>query len=173
MGQVSLGPAFCQSLRRHTARSVASSPACALKARSSRPSSPLERMCASMIRHTCPIIANKVLAGAASVCPLTIDRGNFPSLGTVCVCPTKCALNRSISHQGNIEYRRSRYWSRHNLQSRSTGYQRETGPPDKVCLSFTHDRDYGVFKDRGRSANLQKGLGFQSRGQHLADIKHV
>ncbi|CAJ1426150.1 unnamed protein product [Effrenium voratum] len=73
----------------------------------------------------------------------------------------------------NIEYRRSRYWSRHNLQSRSTGYQRETGPPDKVCLSFTHDRDYGVFKDRGRSANLQKGLGFQSRGQHLADIKHV
>ena len=48
--------------------------------------------------------------------------------------------------QGNIEYRRSREWSRYNLQLQSSGYRQESGPPDKVCLSYTHDRDYGVFK---------------------------
>jgi len=39
------------------------------------------------------------------------------------------------------------------------GYQKEDGPPDKVCLSFTHDRDYGVFKEY-----TEKIKGFEGRG---------
>ena len=25
-------------------------------------------------------------------------------------------------------------------------YEKEAGPPDVQCLSYTHDRDYGAFK---------------------------
>ena len=60
----------------------------------------------------------------------------------------------------NLEYRRSKYWSRFNMQSRSTGYLRESGPPDVVCLSFTHDRDYGVFKDYVGSRKEHQGEGW-------------
>ena len=28
----------------------------------------------------------------------------------------------------------------------SGSYEREAGPPDPQCLSYTHDRDYGEFK---------------------------
>ena len=34
------------------------------------------------------------------------------------------------------------------MQLQSTGYCQESAPPDPVCLSYTHDRDYGVFKAR-------------------------
>ena len=61
---------------------------------------------------------------------------------------------------GNLEYRRSKYWSRFNMQGRSTGYLRESGPPDPVCLSFTHDRDYGVFKDYVGSLKEHQGEGW-------------
>lgn len=38
-------------------------------------------------------------------------------------------------------------------------YSREAGPPDAVCLSFTHDRDYGVFKEY-----TKKNLKFLGKG---------
>ena len=63
-------------------------------------------------------------------------------------------------HRGNVEYRRSRHWSRFNVQNRSTGYKRESGPPDPVCLSFTHDRDYGIFK-AGNADNAQRSWDVQ------------
>lgn len=35
-------------------------------------------------------------------------------------------------------------------------YRKEDGPPDAVCLSYTHDRDYGVFKSyTGKSEDFQ------------------
>eukprot|EP00927_Polykrikos_kofoidii_P066169 TRINITY_DN61817_c0_g1_i1.p1 TRINITY_DN61817_c0_g1~~TRINITY_DN61817_c0_g1_i1.p1 ORF type:complete len:551 (+),score=77.36 TRINITY_DN61817_c0_g1_i1:142-1794(+) len=60
----------------------------------------------------------------------------------------------------NSEYRRSNGYRRHNMQSRGTGYEREDGPPDKVCVSFTHDRDYGVFADYTAKTEQHKGQGW-------------
>ena len=42
-------------------------------------------------------------------------------------------------------------WMRSGLYRESYAYdfnihQREAGPPDKVCVSYTHDRDFGRFK---------------------------
>ena len=47
------------------------------------------------------------------------------------------------------------------------GYEREQGRPDPVCLSFTHDRDYGVFKPYtepkgGASAVAQTSLNLEN-----------
>lgn len=39
-------------------------------------------------------------------------------------------------------------------------YQRESGQPDEVCLSFTHDRDYGIFKDYTWQTEQYKGRGW-------------
>lgn len=39
-------------------------------------------------------------------------------------------------------YRQSRTYNERRLQR---FYQKESGPPDPVCLSFTHDRDYGRY----------------------------
>ena len=33
-----------------------------------------------------------------------------------------------------------------NYRRRSHFYQREEGPPDPVCVSYTHDRDYHIFR---------------------------
>eukprot|EP00404_Azadinium_spinosum_P033372 CAMPEP_0180578052 /NCGR_PEP_ID=MMETSP1037_2-20121125/12258_1 /TAXON_ID=632150 /ORGANISM="Azadinium spinosum, Strain 3D9" /LENGTH=325 /DNA_ID=CAMNT_0022595833 /DNA_START=18 /DNA_END=992 /DNA_ORIENTATION=+ len=63
----------------------------------------------------------------------------------------------------NAEYRRSRHYARYNMQGRATGYEREAGPPDKVCLSFTHDRDYGIFKDYSVKSEARRGTGFGVR----------
>lgn len=60
----------------------------------------------------------------------------------------------------NIEYRRSRLWSKFNIQSRSSSYKRESEPPDLVCLSFTHDRDYGVFKEYKGDKKRHRGKGW-------------
>jgi len=53
-------------------------------------------------------------------------------------------LNLIIWNQ-NYEYRRSNRWTRFHQQGRQ--YEKETGPPDRVCLSYTHDRDYGAYKE--------------------------
>eukprot|EP00746_Dinoflagellata_sp_MGD_P080477 gnl/MRDRNA2_/MRDRNA2_32124_c0_seq1.p1 gnl/MRDRNA2_/MRDRNA2_32124_c0~~gnl/MRDRNA2_/MRDRNA2_32124_c0_seq1.p1 ORF type:complete len:245 (-),score=31.69 gnl/MRDRNA2_/MRDRNA2_32124_c0_seq1:123-857(-) len=42
-------------------------------------------------------------------------------------------------------------WNRSSAYRRSNEYEKgdfdsEEGPPDQVCLSYTHDRDYGTFK---------------------------
>jgi len=59
----------------------------------------------------------------------------------------------------NPEYRKSKSHSRHNVQSRST-YEKEVGPPDRVCVSFTHDRDYGQFKDYDAKSLKHRGRGW-------------
>eukprot|EP00545_Synedropsis_sp_CCMP1620_P014214 CAMPEP_0119015062 /NCGR_PEP_ID=MMETSP1176-20130426/10537_1 /TAXON_ID=265551 /ORGANISM="Synedropsis recta cf, Strain CCMP1620" /LENGTH=314 /DNA_ID=CAMNT_0006968323 /DNA_START=127 /DNA_END=1071 /DNA_ORIENTATION=- len=43
---------------------------------------------------------------------------------------------------------------------RSTLYEREDGPPDAVCLSYTHDRDYSFYKELPKS---KKGQTFSER----------
>lgn len=36
----------------------------------------------------------------------------------------------------------------------------EGGPPDQVCLSYTHDRDYGIFKEYPPGKEKFKGRGW-------------
>jgi len=60
----------------------------------------------------------------------------------------------------NSEYRKSQAYKRHTMQSRGTGYEKEEGPPDPVCLSFTHDRDYGVFKEYEAKNKDHEGRGW-------------
>merc|ERR1712187_630229 len=36
---------------------------------------------------------------------------------------------------------------------------KEEGPPDAICLSFTHDRDYGVFKNYSPKTEEFQGKG--------------
>lgn len=57
-------------------------------------------------------------------------------------------------------------WNHSSSYRESGEYKRptmnkESGPPDKVCLSYTHDRDYGVFK-----AYSDKNASFQGRGSN-------
>ena len=51
------------------------------------------------------------------------------------------------------EYRKSR-------EHRTPPYQKESSPPDPVCTSFTHDRDYGVWKDYNPATMHTKGHGW-------------
>eukprot|EP00929_Paragymnodinium_shiwhaense_P082452 TRINITY_DN43443_c0_g1_i1.p1 TRINITY_DN43443_c0_g1~~TRINITY_DN43443_c0_g1_i1.p1 ORF type:complete len:339 (+),score=68.27 TRINITY_DN43443_c0_g1_i1:54-1070(+) len=39
-------------------------------------------------------------------------------------------------------------------------YVKEEGPPDAVCLSYTHDRDYGVFKTYDEKTADHEGRGW-------------
>lgn len=45
----------------------------------------------------------------------------------------------------NLAYRKSSAYN--NLHTQKV-YEREAGPPDVVCLSYTHDRDYLDFKEK-------------------------
>jgi hypothetical protein len=45
--------------------------------------------------------------------------------------------NHNHDWRGSKEYK----------QQRTFLYEPESGPPDMVCLSYTHDRDYQVFKE--------------------------
>eukprot|EP00931_Biecheleriopsis_adriatica_P115629 TRINITY_DN91398_c0_g1_i1.p1 TRINITY_DN91398_c0_g1~~TRINITY_DN91398_c0_g1_i1.p1 ORF type:complete len:676 (-),score=68.99 TRINITY_DN91398_c0_g1_i1:45-2072(-) len=60
----------------------------------------------------------------------------------------------------NSEYRASRLSAKSRHQSADAGYEREAGPPDRLCLSFTHDRDYGVFKNFTASNVKHMGKGW-------------
>ena len=51
------------------------------------------------------------------------------------------------------EYRQSKDY-------RKPVYDPEAAPPDLVCLSYTHDRDYGVFKDYPKNKHLFRGRGW-------------
>lgn len=42
-------------------------------------------------------------------------------------------------------------------------YSKEEGPPDAVCLSYTHDRDYGIFKEYGIKTEDHQGRGWCPR----------
>eukprot|EP00931_Biecheleriopsis_adriatica_P005017 TRINITY_DN106590_c0_g1_i1.p1 TRINITY_DN106590_c0_g1~~TRINITY_DN106590_c0_g1_i1.p1 ORF type:complete len:628 (-),score=157.79 TRINITY_DN106590_c0_g1_i1:62-1915(-) len=39
-------------------------------------------------------------------------------------------------------------------------YSKEEGPPDQVCVSYTHDRDYGIFKEYPTGKEHFKGRGW-------------
>ena len=41
---------------------------------------------------------------------------------------------------------------RYNDLQRQQRYEREAGPPDAVCLSYTHDKDYLVYRDKPAAA---------------------
>lgn len=49
---------------------------------------------------------------------------------------------------------------RQSAAYRFPSYRRESGPPDEVCLSYTHDRDYGVFRSYQESNIAFKGKGW-------------
>lgn len=55
--------------------------------------------------------------------------------------------NHSSTHRKSSEYK-------------SSPYRKEVGSPDQVCLSFTHDRDYGVFKEYTTRNKLHQGRGW-------------
>merc|ERR1712151_507613 len=59
----------------------------------------------------------------------------------------------------NEEFRKSSLHARHHMQTPKT-YEPESGPPDKMCLSFTHDRDYGVFKEYDAKSLQHRGEGW-------------
>lgn len=40
--------------------------------------------------------------------------------------------------------------------NRAVEYQREVGEPSRICLSYTHDRDYEVYKELPEAARKQK-----------------
>jgi len=49
-------------------------------------------------------------------------------------------------------------------------YQKEIGPPDIVCLSYTHDRDYGVFIDYTDRNSEFQGWGWCPPPPHVYDF---
>lgn len=48
-------------------------------------------------------------------------------------------------------------------ESESPPYNAETGPPDPVCVSYTHDRDFGNFKDYPKGKENFRGRGWCPR----------
>lgn len=56
-------------------------------------------------------------------------------------------------------------WNHSSTYRESNGYNepdynREEGPPDEVCVSYTHDRDYGNFKKYPIGKENHKGKGW-------------
>jgi len=56
-------------------------------------------------------------------------------------------------------------WNHSSTYRQSSGYnepdyEQEDGPPDQVCVSYTHDRDYGVFKDYPKGKEQFRGKGW-------------
>jgi len=49
---------------------------------------------------------------------------------------------------------------RGSVEHQQQNYVKEESPPDEVCLSYTHDRDYGVFKDYSGQNSSSKGKGW-------------
>merc|ERR1712019_69801 len=39
-------------------------------------------------------------------------------------------------------------------------FEKEEGPPDVVCVSYTHDRDYGNFKEYPKGKETHRGRGW-------------
>lgn len=46
-------------------------------------------------------------------------------------------------------------WKYRGSEDRNVGYHREEGPPDLVCLSYTHDIDYVAYKDIPKHVELE------------------
>lgn len=66
-------------------------------------------------------------------------------------------LNLIIWNHNN-EYRRTDRWSSFHMQG--SKYETEDGPPDLVCVSFTHDRDYGIFQEYSDKTKQHQGKGW-------------
>jgi len=49
---------------------------------------------------------------------------------------------------------------RRSDEYRNPPYAKEDGPPDEVCVSYTHDRDYGIYKDYPAGKEHFKGRGW-------------
>eukprot|EP00930_Biecheleria_cincta_P022877 TRINITY_DN16617_c0_g1_i2.p1 TRINITY_DN16617_c0_g1~~TRINITY_DN16617_c0_g1_i2.p1 ORF type:complete len:650 (+),score=126.15 TRINITY_DN16617_c0_g1_i2:25-1950(+) len=49
---------------------------------------------------------------------------------------------------------------RNSDEYENPNYVQEEGPPDQVCVSYTHDRDYGNFKDYPKGKEQFKGRGW-------------
>jgi len=45
----------------------------------------------------------------------------------------------------------------------SVAYHREVGPPDAICVSYTHDRDYGNFREYPAGKEHMRGRGWCPR----------
>eukprot|EP00746_Dinoflagellata_sp_MGD_P079447 gnl/MRDRNA2_/MRDRNA2_31765_c0_seq2.p1 gnl/MRDRNA2_/MRDRNA2_31765_c0~~gnl/MRDRNA2_/MRDRNA2_31765_c0_seq2.p1 ORF type:complete len:400 (-),score=49.80 gnl/MRDRNA2_/MRDRNA2_31765_c0_seq2:17-1123(-) len=61
--------------------------------------------------------------------------------------------NKNSEYRNCAEYKRFRdIWS--------GKYETEEGPPDKECVSFTHDRDYGQFKEYTSKTTEHYGKGW-------------
>lgn len=61
---------------------------------------------------------------------------------------------------------------RETNEYREPPYSTEEGPPDQVCVSYTHDRDYGIFKEYPKGKERFKGRGWCPPKQHeYADFK--
>lgn len=58
--------------------------------------------------------------------------------------------NHSSDYRASAEYRRP-------------VYRKEDGKPDSICLSYTHDRDYGVFKSYTAKTDEFQGRGWCPR----------
>ena len=56
----------------------------------------------------------------------------------------------------NADFRASTLYAAHNRGE----YAQESSPPDVVCLSYTHDRDYGVFKQYAPETSKHRGEGW-------------
>jgi len=55
---------------------------------------------------------------------------------------------------------------------RSPPYSVEEGPPDEVCVSYTHDRDYGIYKEYPKGKEQFKGRGWcPPKPYEYADFK--
>eukprot|EP01065_Artemidia_motanka_P027131 TRINITY_DN32364_c0_g1_i1.p1 TRINITY_DN32364_c0_g1~~TRINITY_DN32364_c0_g1_i1.p1 ORF type:complete len:544 (+),score=197.99 TRINITY_DN32364_c0_g1_i1:66-1634(+) len=66
-------------------------------------------------------------------------------------------LNLIVWNTGS-EYRRSKL--HHRRTHTGPHFEREVGKPDPVCLSYTHDRDYGVFKEYCEKTEEYAGYGW-------------
>lgn len=49
---------------------------------------------------------------------------------------------------------------RSSMEYRQPDYQKEDGPPDSICVSYTHDRDYGNFKSYTEKTSQFEGRGW-------------
>jgi len=55
---------------------------------------------------------------------------------------------------------------RRSLEYQNPAYRQEEGPPDETCLSYTHDRDYGTFKEYDEDTIVHRGRGWCPPGEY-------
>ena len=81
-----------------------------------------------------------------------------------------CLIHLGRQRHGAVDIKKGErmnliIWSRSRLYRETDEYRDqyfvpEDGKPDEVCLSYTHDRDYGVFKRYPKGFEKFKGRGW-------------